>query len=97
MEKNQKLIGIAPFAQYDSKVYPSDLMQEVIDQLALDTTNTILLLAVEQKKLKFWIRSANKKNVINMAGKLKLQQELQLISNLDVFRMDSGMHILQPC
>jgi hypothetical protein len=31
-------------------------MQEVIDQLALDTTNTILLLAVEQKKLKFWIR-----------------------------------------
>jgi hypothetical protein len=31
-------------------VYPSDLMQEVIDQLALDTTNTILLLAVEQKK-----------------------------------------------
>jgi ADP-heptose:LPS heptosyltransferase len=45
--KNQKLIGIAPFAQYDAKVYPSDLMQEVIDQLALDTT-TILLLAVEQ-------------------------------------------------
>jgi hypothetical protein len=30
-------------------------MQEVIDQLALDTTNTILLLAVEQK-MKFWIR-----------------------------------------
>ena len=32
----QKLIGIAPFAQYDSKVYPLDLMQEVIDTLALD-------------------------------------------------------------
>jgi ADP-heptose:LPS heptosyltransferase len=29
-----------------------------------------------------------------MAGKLKLQQELQLISNLDVMlSMDSGMHI----
>jgi ADP-heptose:LPS heptosyltransferase len=96
LEKKQKLIGIAPFAQYDSKVYPSDLMQEVIDQLALDTTNTILLLAVEQKKLKFWILLAANKNVINMAG--KLQQELQLISNLDVMlSMDSGMHILQPC
>jgi hypothetical protein len=71
-------------------------MQEVIDQLALDTTNTILLLAVEQKKLKFWILLAANKNVINMAG--KLQQELQLISNLDVMlSMDSGMHILQPC
>ena len=29
-----KLIGIAPFAQYESKVYPLDLMQEVIDELA---------------------------------------------------------------
>jgi len=29
-----KLIGIAPFAQYDSKVYPLDLMQNVIDELA---------------------------------------------------------------
>ena len=33
--KNQKLIGIAPFAQYDSKVYPIDLMQQVIDELNL--------------------------------------------------------------
>ncbi len=31
--KNQILIGIAPFAQYDSKVYPLDLMQEVIDSI----------------------------------------------------------------
>ena len=37
-ENNQKLIGIAPFAQYDSKVYPLDLMQEVINQLASNKT-----------------------------------------------------------
>jgi hypothetical protein len=73
-------------------------MQEVIDQLALDTTNTILLLAVEQKKLKFWIRLLLIKKRHQYGGKLKLQQELQLISNLDVMlSMDSGMHILQPC
>jgi hypothetical protein len=29
-----------------------------------------------------------------MAGKLKLQQELQLISNLDVMFLVLGMHIL---
>ena len=29
--KNQNWIGFAPFAQYESKVYPIDLMQEVID------------------------------------------------------------------
>jgi hypothetical protein len=41
-------------------------MQEVIDQLALDTTNTILLLAVEKKEI-LDLLAANKKNVINMA------------------------------
>ena len=91
-EKNHKLIGIAPFAQYDAKVYPLDLMQEVIDQLALDTTHTILLFGGGTKEIEILDSlAANKKNVINIAGKLKLQQELQLISNLDVMlSMDSG-------
>ena len=35
--------------------------------------------------------ASNRKNIIYMAGKLKLQQELQLISNLDVMlSMDFG-------
>ena len=91
-EKSQKLIGIAPFAQYDSKVYPLDLMQEVIDKLASDTTHTILLFGGGTKEIEILDSLAsNKKNVINMAGQLKLQKELQLISNLDVMlSMDSG-------
>ena len=91
-ENHQKLIGIAPFAQYDSKVYPLDLMQEVIDKLALDSTYTILLFGGGKKEVEILDSlSSNKKNVINMAGKIKFQQELQLISNLDVMlSMDSG-------
>lgn len=91
-KKNQKLIGIAPFAQYDSKVYPLDLMQQVIDKLALDSTNTILLFGGGKRETELLDSLAsNKKNVINMAGQLKLQQELQFISNLDVMlSMDSG-------
>jgi ADP-heptose:LPS heptosyltransferase len=91
-ENNKKLIGIAPFAQYDSKVYPLDLMQEVIDKLALDVTNTILLFGGGKKEIEILNSlSNNKENVINMAGKIKFQQELQLISNLDVMlSMDSG-------
>ena len=90
--KNHKLIGIAPFAQYDSKVYPLDLMQQVIDKLALDTTHTILLFGGGKKEIELLNSLAsNKNNVINMAGQLKLHQELQLISNLDVMlSMDSG-------
>ena len=88
----QKLIGIAPFAQYHSKVYPLDLMQEVINKLALDTTNTILLFGGGKKEIEILDSlAANKENVINMAGKIKFQQELQLINNLDVMlSMDSG-------
>ncbi|MFV8345507.1 glycosyltransferase family 9 protein [Flavobacterium sp. ZB4P13] len=91
-DKNQKLIGIAPFAQYDSKVYPLDLMQEVIDKLALDAANTILLFGGGKKEIELLDSLAsNKENVITMAGQLKFQQELQLISNLDVMlSMDSG-------
>ena len=89
---HQKLIGIAPFAQYESKVYPLDLMQEVIDQLALEKTNTILLFGGGTKEIELLnLLAANKDNVIVVAGKFKFQQELQLISNLDVMlSMDSG-------
>ncbi|GGA68301.1 heptosyltransferase [Flavobacterium palustre] len=91
-ENHEKLIGIAPFAQYDSKVYPLDLMQEVIAQLAQNQDNKILLFGGGKKEIEI-LDSISKpyENVINMAGKIKFQQELQLISNLDVMlSMDSG-------
>nr|WP_315154932.1 glycosyltransferase family 9 protein [uncultured Flavobacterium sp.] len=89
---HQKLIGIAPFAQYDSKVYSQDLMKQVIDTLALDKSSTILLFGGGKKEIQILnTLSSGKANVINMAGKIKFPQELQLISNLDVMlSMDSG-------
>lgn len=89
---NHKWIGIAPFAQYESKVYPQDLMQQVIDNLASDENNKIFLFGGGNKEIEILNSFANgKENVINVAGKLKLQQELDLISNLDVMlSMDSG-------
>nr|WP_288834035.1 glycosyltransferase family 9 protein [uncultured Flavobacterium sp.] len=91
-ENNQKLIGIAPFAQYDSKVYPLDLMQEVISRLAENKNHTILLFGGGKKEIEILDSiSSSYENVINMAGKIKFQQELELISNLDVMlSMDSG-------
>jgi ADP-heptose:LPS heptosyltransferase len=88
----QKWIGIAPFAQYDSKVYPQDLMQKVIEELSSYTTNKIFLFGGGNKEIEILNSFSNcNQNVINVAGKLKLQQELDLISNLDVMlSMDSG-------
>ena len=91
-DPKQKLIGIAPFAQYDSKVYPLDLMQEVIDTLALDQSNKILLFGGGKKEIDILnTLSSGKANVITVAGKIKFPQELKLISNLRVMlSMDSG-------
>ncbi len=91
-KSTQKWIGIAPFAQYESKIYPQDLIQEVIDNLAQNQTYKIFLLGGGKNEIKLLTTLAkNKENVIIVAGKLSFDQELELISNLDVMlSMDSG-------
>ena len=91
-EKTQKRIGIAPFAQHDSKVYPLDLMTQVIDELAKNPNNKILLFGGGKKECEtLEALCKSHKNAISVAGKLKFNQEIQLISNLDVMlSMDSG-------
>ena len=88
----QKWIGIAPFAQYDAKVYPFDLMQEVVNLLAQSQEHKIFLFGGGKKEIELLNQLAEgKSNVENFAGKVKLPQEMELISNLDVMlSMDSG-------
>jgi ADP-heptose:LPS heptosyltransferase len=90
-KENQNWIGIAPFAQYKSKVYPQDLMQKVIDELASNSYK-IFLFGGGKKEIEILNSFANEKqNIVVIAGKLNFQEELQLISNLDVMlSMDSG-------
>ena len=91
-KENQKWIGVAPFAQYQTKVYPQDLMQNVIDNLASDINCKIFLFGGGSEEIEILNSFVNgKENVISVAGKFELQQELILISNLDVMlSMDSG-------
>lgn len=90
--KTQNWLGIAPFAQYQSKVYPLDLMQKVIDELATNNSIKIFLFGGGNEEIqKLNQLQNNHSNVIVLAGKLKLKQELDVISNLDVMlSMDSG-------
>lgn len=90
--KTQKWIGIAPFAQYKSKMYPLDLVEKVIETLSLKKTCKIILFGggqieaqrLEEMKVRY-------ENVINLANRLPLNQELDIISNLDLMvSMDSG-------
>lgn len=89
--KNENWIGIAPFAQYESKVYPIDLIQQVIDGLAISENKIFLFGGGKEEIEKLNILKGQKENVIVVAGKIKFQQELDLMSNLDIMiSMDSG-------
>lgn len=89
---NGKNIGVAPFAQYNTKVYPLDLMQKVIDGLAINLKQKIYLFGGGEKEIQLLNQLKNNhENVIVLAGKLSLNEELEIISNLDVMlSMDSG-------
>lgn len=89
-EKQKNWIGIAPFAAYDAKMYPLDLMQNVMDKLS--EKNTIILFGGGEKEVTILSEIEQKnKNIISVAGKLNLKNELNLIAHLDcMLAMDSG-------
>ncbi|SDX37710.1 glycosyltransferase family 9 protein [Aequorivita viscosa] len=88
----KKLIGIAPFAAHDSKMYPLDLMKEVIANLDASEKYRIFLFGGGKKEIAQLKKLENPfSNVTTVAGKLTFEEELALISNLDLMlSMDSG-------
>ena len=89
-EKIEKWIGIAPFAAHESKMYPIDALEEVIEELS--ELYNVILFGGGANEIKILNTIESKfRNVVNVAGKLSLEDELNLISNLDVMlSMDSG-------
>jgi ADP-heptose:LPS heptosyltransferase len=89
-ESSKKLIGIAPFAAHEGKMYPLDLMKVVIE--ALSKAYKVVLFGGGEKEIQLLNSFEHAfENVVNIAGKLSLNEELDVISNLDVMlSMDSG-------
>lgn len=89
---SRKWIGIAPFAQYESKTYPLELMIRVIEELNSYEKFDIFLFGGGKKEEDILNNIESKyKYATNIAGKLTLDQELKLIGNLDIMvSMDSG-------
>lgn len=87
---DKKRIAIAPFAAHESKMYPLNLMEQVIETLS---KNHQILLFGGGKKESELLSGIEQKfdNVINLASKLTLDEELDVISNCDLMlSMDSG-------
>lgn len=91
-KKDKKWLGIAAFAAFSGKMYPLKLMEEVVQKI--DNTNKYkILLFGGGEKEKELLGSWEGKfiNCTNMVGRLSFEEELALISNLDVMlSMDSG-------
>lgn len=93
---NEKWIGIAPFARHAGKIYPAELMENVIEQLSRQHKVRIFLFGTptEANVLDKWEKQFP--NVISLArDHLGFAVELALISHLDVMlSMDSAnMHL----
>lgn len=91
-EEPKKWLGIAPFAQHEAKVYPQDLMEQVLLQLQKEQNLKVFLFGGGAKEcgiLKHW--EDQFENAVSLAGKVSFAEELAFISNLDaMLSMDSG-------
>ena len=90
--QEQLLVGIAPFAAFKGKMYPLNLMKEVVNELNNTNKYKIILFGGGQQEVEIlntWDNQFN--NVFSTAGKLSFSAELGLISNLRLMlAMDSG-------
>ena len=87
---NRRIIGIAPFARYLTKIYPLDLMQKVVG--FLDQKHTVFLFGFgkfEMDIIEKWSKAF--KNVYSSSSLGGFENEIALISNLDLMiSMDSA-------
>ncbi|MEG1635048.1 MAG: glycosyltransferase family 9 protein [Rikenellaceae bacterium] len=91
-KKESVWLGIAQFAQHKGKVYPINLMEQVIEKLSTHNNLKIMLFG-GGKEERFITENLAEKypQCVSIIGKLSLREELALISNLDcMVSMDSS-------
>lgn len=87
----QKWIGIAPFATHEGKVYPALKLEKIIKALNDSGKYKLILFGSKEESLKLKAIEDTYAQVVSIAGKISFEEELHLISNLDIMvAMDSG-------
>jgi ADP-heptose:LPS heptosyltransferase len=89
-------IGIAPFAKHKGKIYPLESQEQVVAHFSKDRRVKVFLFGGgerEEKILDEWV--IKYPSIISVAGKIRMEGELALMSRLDVMlSMDSAnMHL----
>lgn len=91
------ITAIAPFARHRGKIYPSDLMERLIDLLAVEPDRCLLIFGfgkTEEELIEKWRKGRD--NIVNMAAlRLGMQLELRIMNCCDnMLSMDSAnMHL----
>ncbi|MEZ4778130.1 MAG: glycosyltransferase family 9 protein [Flavobacteriaceae bacterium] len=91
IDDSKKKIGIAPFAAYESKMYPLELMKEVLQKLDEKGTYQLFLFGSKDERDTLSQFASGFKSITLVAGMVSFEEELALISNLDAMvSMDSA-------
>ncbi len=86
-----KLVGIAPFAAFQAKTYSLAQMRQVLELLDAIQQYKVLLFGAPNQQEDLNVLQQDLQTVSSVAGILKFNQELAVISNLDVMvSMDSA-------
>lgn len=94
--KNEKWIGIAPFAAHKSKVWPVANYPKVIDTILKKMPAKFFLFGGGDEEIQYFedLQSLFPSQCVMVAGRLKLPQELTLMHHLDLMVCvdSSNMH-----
>jgi ADP-heptose:LPS heptosyltransferase len=90
-----KRLGIAPFARYKGKCYPTARMEKIVAYFAGYEDIEVYLFGGGKEEVKVLSEWEKKYHVVSMAGKVSLGNELIKLSCMDVMlSMDSAnMHL----
>jgi len=93
--KTKTWIGVSPFAKHTGKIFPLEKMEAVLDELKKQDIKIFLFGGSDTELAICNAWQSKYSNVISVVRKLNIEQELVLISQLDVMlSMDSaGMHM----
>lgn len=97
LNKNEKWIGIAPFAVHKSKIWPVANYPKVMDALIKNGPVKFFLYGGGDEEIKYFedLQQLFPDNAVIVAGRLKLPQEITLMTHLDLMVCvdSSNMHL----
>ena len=90
--REKRWIGVSPFAQHRGKIYPPEMMERVIVRLSEIPGTKVFVFGGGASEQAYAERvAALRENVVSAIGRVRLGEEMELISNLDLMvSMDSS-------